>query len=64
MVEPTCRADTVTPPSFSPEGAEMAPLSTWSAAMVGVAKPAMTRLAALAKRMLRTLVMRASPYES
>src|SRR5258707_949090 len=64
MVDPSCLADTVTPPSFSPAGEEIAPFSTWSAAMVGVVAPAITRIAALANRMLRRLVMRASPYES
>src|SRR5438132_10984848 len=58
MVVPSCLADTVTPPTFSPDGDAIAPDSTTSAAEAPVAaKPVTTRLAALANRILRRFVM-------
>src|SRR5947209_5191409 len=62
MVVPSCLADTVTPPSFSPDGEEIAPDSTTSAAEAPVAaNPVTTRLAALASRILRKFVMEFLP---
>src|SRR5947207_6602632 len=54
MLEPSSLAETVTPPSFSPDDEVIAPVSSWSAAC---APDAMMKPAALASRMLRTCVI-------
>src|SRR5262245_18294076 len=56
MVEPSSRAETVTPRSFSPAAEAMVPRNSWSAACALVIA-AEQATAALANRMLRTLVI-------
>src|SRR5262245_13381243 len=46
MVVPSALADTVTPPSFSPDAEVTVPLSSWSAACAGVARLIAATLAA------------------
>src|SRR5436190_10236084 len=65
MVEPSSLADTVTPPSFSPDAALIAPVNDWSAACASdVAANPVTTAATLVNSMLRTLVMGVLPLRN